>query len=174
MLGLGASLGLGLLVAAVRPDGVVAASASCAEGTRADRARTERIVSELRSALARLAFSDDAQRLGAQAWESSPFCYADSSALHEPDQVVLDARLDDRQAAARAAHLLLHAWVAPPWDASPTASSEEKVRVALAAEARAHALEQAVAGALGVRAAPTRSQAQLAAAYSERCRREHR
>ncbi len=174
VLGLGASLGVGLLVAAARPGGSVAASASCVAGTRADPNRTTRIVRELRGALARLADSDDAERLAAQAWERSLFCYADSSLLHEPAQVVLDARLDDRQAAARAAHLLLHAWVAPPWEEGTAATCDDKVHAALAAEVRAHALERAVASALSVRAAPTRTQAQLAAAYAERCRRERR
>ena len=174
VLGLGASLSGGLLVAAARPGGAVVASASCVEGTRADAERTTRIARELRGALARLADGDDAERLAAQAWERSSFCYADSSELHEPAQVVLDARLDDRQAAARAAHLLLHAWVAPPWDEGTAATCEAKVHAALAAEVRANAIEHAVAGALSVRAAPTRTQAQLLAAYSERCRRERR
>ena len=174
---LGVGLGTALLALAARPDDGVAPATTCVPGARPDPARTARISDALRNALGQLTSSADAARLASARWERSTFCYSDDSALHEPAQVVLDATLDDYEATARAAHLLLHAWVAPPWsvgtaDAQPTC--ETRVHAALAAEMRARDLEHAVAAKLGTRAAPERTQTALAASYAERCRRERR
>jgi hypothetical protein len=168
-----------LLAWAEPPAQRLAPGAGCVSGT-ASPARAARISSALRGALLRLAASDaDAARLSPQPWQRSGFCFGGDSALHEPTlheppAVVLDARLDDLQAAARAAHLLLHAWVAPPWSADTRTGCDAKLRAALDAEARAHALERAVAAVLHSRVAAERSPRELAAAYAERCQRERR
>jgi hypothetical protein len=172
-MGLGAGLGTAVLAVAGAPDAPVVPNAACAPGTHADAARSARIAHALRSALVGLTDRDDARRLAREPWEPA-FCYARRSELREPAQVVLDLGLDDRQAAARAAHLLLHARVAPPWSAAASATCDQKVRAALTAEARARALELAVASALGTTVAVERTPEQLAAAYSERCVREQR
>lgn len=171
---LGAGLGTAVLALAGAPEVPGAPNAACAPGTRVDAARTLRIAGALRDALVRLAEDDDAQRLAAHAWHRSEFCYAERSELREPALVVLESGLDDRQAAARAAHLLLHAWVAPPWSSDASSPCDQKVRVALTAEARARALEHAVASALGTVPAKERTPEPLAAAYTERCLRERR
>jgi hypothetical protein len=162
---------LALVTAAARRDDLLA---SCPDGTRSNPARTARILGELGRALERLTRHADAVRLAGAGWQSAAFCYADTSELREPARVVLDRRLGDREAAARAAHLLLHAHVAPPWPDAPQMGCPERVANALAAEARARALEAEVAAALGTRALPERAEAELAIAYAQRCRRERR
>lgn len=115
---------------------------SCPDGYRADPVRSTRVRERLHDALIRFGGVADAKRL-VQVWASDrgAWCFGPGSELREPEAILLDDRLSDGEAAARAAHLLLHALVAHPWPPAPDTSCEERVRRALAAEARAISLE---------------------------------
>jgi hypothetical protein len=122
----------------------------CPAGTQPDRARQVRIERWLRVGLGRLSDRADARQL-ARAWrENEAWCFGQRSELVETGSLQLDAALDDGEAAARAGHLLLHQLVAAPWPSTPDLPCDQRVRQALAAEARALALELELRRLLGV------------------------
>jgi hypothetical protein len=123
----------------------------CATG-RADDARRARILAVLDRALGRLEHEPAASRLRdvRERVQSVPVCFADEAALHADGTVVLEAKADDAAAAARAAHLMHHLLVEPPWDEGLRIACPERVAHALAVEQRGWALELAMRELLGV------------------------
>jgi hypothetical protein len=114
---------------------------TCPAGTWLDPARQTRIAGQLRAGLGRLTGRADAQQL-ARAWrDGDAWRFGRRSELQEAGPLFLDAALDDGETAARAGHLLFHRLMAPPWLPTHDASCDQRVRQALAAEARALALE---------------------------------
>lgn len=82
------------------------------------------------------------------------FCFGtiEVPVLSDDRVLLLDAGADEAETAARAGHLLHHAVYGSPFPAevAPDASCDDVVRGALAAEARAYALEVRLRRALGV------------------------
>ncbi len=119
---------------------------ACPRGTQADPARQARLIERLGGALPRLA-TPDAQAVS-QATDLGLWCFGQESQLREDGPLILDQSLGDDEAAARAAHLLMHLLI-PPWPPSQ-APCEERVNAAVNAEAHALSLELELRGALGV------------------------
>lgn len=120
--------------------------AACPRGFARDDARAQRL-------LEKLAHSEEGAPIARRADAAKAICFGEAplSVVTTDAIVLMDARLDDAEAAARLGHLLSHAIEGGPDLRPGDAGCDAAVDAALRAEARSIALELRLRRALGAR-----------------------
>jgi len=136
---------------------------ACPEGAAADELRTDKMLALLRA-------DAEGQVLLAE-FRPRPVCYAPSAeagVIASNSALLLPSGADERDLAARVAHLLLHAREGLPQVVAEGSCDEATFELLRSAEERAWALEERVRGRLGLAHGPGEAQ-RVVEGYRRRC-----